>query len=241
MLSQAQEAFFRWSKVRDACGVLMPMYHGTGTTITEFDPKFTARGNDQYGSGFYFTSSRTLAESYSTSADKDEAGVEMEKIGGCDNPNVVEAYLNIVKPIVVDGAAYADLRHITVTSNQAFHILLRQPDLFQPPCGDEDSDPNPLGDYFEDFWAKKQFTQSEYRRFIRRLADVYFAGSNLKQLDFFFGVHGTEFRTAVRDVLGFDGVVVQFANGSWHAVAWFPNQIKAISNVEPTGANGIFQ
>jgi hypothetical protein len=41
----------------------------------------------------------------------------------------------------------------------------------------------------------------------------------------------TAFRTAIRDVLGYDGVVQDFGGGRKHYVAWFPHQIKsAIGN-----------
>lgn len=240
MLTQKQEAFFKKSKVRDGNGDLIPMFHGTGTVITEFDPAYTAQGDDQYGSGFYFTLSRTLAESYTATTVQDETGKDMEKLGGCDAPNVVEAYLNLVNPIIVDGARYANLGHVVVTADEAYRMLLHQPDLYLPQSGSEDFVVNPLGDYFDDYWTKEQFTEEEYRHFIRRLADQYYAGTNLRLLDIFLGSHGTEFRTAVREVLGYDGVMVKFDNGSWHAIAWFPNQIKAISNSEPTEANGIF-
>lgn len=41
-----------------------------------------------------------------------------------------------------------------------------------------------------------------------------------------FRDHPTEYRQAVRDVLGYDGVQVNFPSGEKHFIAWFPNQIK---------------
>ena len=94
-LSSEQKRYFQNSKVRDDKGNLLKVYHGTGTRITSFDPSFTGQGNDQYGSGFYFTTERKLAEEYTTLRSTGLNGQEREKLGGEDYPNVVEAYVNI--------------------------------------------------------------------------------------------------------------------------------------------------
>lgn len=239
MLSEQQKLYFKDSKLRDANGALVPMYHGTGTTITAFSPDFTAQGNDQYGSGFYFASDHSFAEAYTTATVMGDDGRSLPKLGGTDNPNVVEAYLNLTNPYVVDGARYANMGHIELDGETAYRILLQHPDLYLPQNGPDAEVENPLGDFYEDYWRKKRYSQEEYRHFIRRLAMDYFNPSTFKMLDIFFGRHGKEFRTAMRDVTGHDGVIIKFSNGTIHAVAWFPNQIKAITNLEPTEAEDI--
>ncbi|WP_191396142.1 hypothetical protein [Flavonifractor sp. An306] len=240
-MTEQQENYFWNSKVRDSTGVLMPMYHGTGAIITEFDPDFTGQGNDQYGSGFYFTSKYSQAKGYMTATTKGADGQDLPKLGGNSNPNVVGVYLNLTNPYVIDGAKNAHMGHIEVSSDDAYRILLNDPDLFLPVSSVDSDIVNPLGDYFEDFWNKSQYTDGEYRQFIRRLADKYFNPTSLLMLDTFFGRHAKEFRQAARDALGHDGVIVHFGNGTDHAIAWFPNQIKAITNTAPTEANNIFE
>lgn len=240
-MTEQQENYFWNSKVRDSTGVLMPMYHGTGAIITEFDPDFTGQGNDQYGSGFYFTSKYSQAKGYMTATTKGADGQDLPKLGGNSNPNVVGVYLNLTNPYVIDGAKNAHMGHIEVSADDAYRILLNDPDLFLPVSSVDSDIVNPLGDYFEDFWNKSQYTDGEYRQFIRRLADKYFNPTSLLMLDTFFGRHAKEFRQAARDALGHDGVIVHFGNGTDHAIAWFPNQIKAITNTAPTEANNIFE
>lgn len=239
MLSEQQKDYFKDSKVRDANGDMIPMYHGTGTTIVAFNPDYTAQGNDQYGSGFYFTSDRSFAEAYMTATVKGDDGRDLPKLGGTDHPNVVEAYLNLKNPYFVDGAQCANMGHIELDGETAYRILLQQPDLYLPQNGPDAEVENPLGDFFEDYWDKKQYTEEEYKQFIRRLAMEYYSPTTFKMLDIFFGRHGKEFHTAMRDVTGHDGVIIRFANGTMHAVAWFPNQVKAITNLKPTEANEI--
>lgn len=65
-MTEQQRQYFKDSKVRDASGELLPVYHGTDTTIRAFDFKLAGQGNDQYGSGFYFTNNYEHAQAYTT-------------------------------------------------------------------------------------------------------------------------------------------------------------------------------
>ena len=92
-LSEAQQAYFRDSAVRDEDGRLMVMYHGTRAEngdFTVFDyskaVKKGGRGLKALGKGNYFTSKQINGT---------------ERIGS----RVIEAYLNITNPFVYDGSA----------------------------------------------------------------------------------------------------------------------------------------
>ena len=60
-LSAAQQEFFKDSKVRDADGNLLVVYHGTYEDFTVFDITKTASAN-VFGKGHYFTSQKTDAQ-----------------------------------------------------------------------------------------------------------------------------------------------------------------------------------
>lgn len=228
--SDGQNAYFKDSKVRMEDGTLKPVYHGTGAIITAFDPSYTGQGNDQYGSGFYFSSNRDTAVGYTTSRLTGDDGQPLEKPGGEENPNVLEVFLNITNPILVDGKAHANLRHIQVGAEDSFRILKHHPGLYL----DMDSEEcNPLGDYFPEYWDNPPKTKAQFERYIRRLAFEYFDDANLLHLDVFFKDYPTEFRKALREVFGYDGVIVDFGT-SQHYIAWFPEQIKLVTNLEPT-------
>ena len=196
------------SQVVDGQGRPLIVYHGTGTSIEEFLPEFTGQGNDQYGSGFYFTTDRETAEGYTTRTLNDQS-----KPGGMENPNVIPAYLNIRNPLVVEARDTPNLYQIEVPASQAAKIIGKMPDIMDP-------ETSILGDFFDDYWES-----GPKRSMINRLAREYDWTLGTLATDIFRD-HPTEFRQAVSDVLGYDGVQVNFPSGEKHFIAWFPNQIK---------------
>lgn len=124
-LSDAQKEFFKDSKVVDENGNLKVMYHGTssgGHTI--FDPWGKGRYG-LFGTGIYFTDSKTVAESYT-------------KKGKGTNPQVYESYLNITNPMDMD--AQAD----PAQWKEAF------PDAYFPESGTNEDFYRAMEEYFED-------------------------------------------------------------------------------------------
>lgn len=196
------------SKVVDADGRPLVVYHGTGTAIEEFLPEFTGQGNDQYGSGFYFTTDKNTADGYTTRTLN-----EQDKPGGMDNPNVIPVYLNIRHPLVLDASKTSNLYSIDVSPTMASRIISRMPDIMDP-------ENSILGDYFDEYWER-----GPKNYMISQLAREYEWTLGTLETDIFRG-YPTEFRQAVKDVLGYDGVQINFSNGEKHFVAWFPNQIK---------------
>ena len=215
-------AFKEWfgnSKVVDENGNPLVVYHGSGTTFWEFKTEFTGLGNDQYGSGFYFTTDKETADIY-TEKQKDGK----EKIGGQDSPNVIQAYLSIQNPIVLDLTSgkikRENLSEIKVTQKQAYEIIKRAPDIM-------DEENSPLGDFFDEYW--KNGPSDSMIRKASRLTDAWDL-LNLEHNWFRSDDGATAFRQAVHEVLGYDGVEVIFKNGEKHFVAWFPNQIKSATD-----------
>lgn len=62
-LTDAQQEFFKDSKVRDADGNLLVCYHGTDAAFDAFDYEFISRDN-KLGYGFYFMAGKGLQYSY---------------------------------------------------------------------------------------------------------------------------------------------------------------------------------
>lgn len=79
-LSSGQVEFFKDSKIRNGDGVLLVCYHATSAEFNVFDKAKIGTGNGgmNFGKGFYFTPSRSIAEDY--------------------GENVGEFYLNIKNP-----------------------------------------------------------------------------------------------------------------------------------------------
>ena len=81
-LTDAQQDYFKDSKVRDAEGRLKVVYHGSGAVFTKFSADFMSQNGSSEGQGFYFTDYKPMAEGYS-------------KKGG----QLLEGYLDMKKPL----------------------------------------------------------------------------------------------------------------------------------------------
>ncbi len=231
MLSENQRIYFKDSKVRDNQGNLLKVYHGTGTKIEAFDPMYTGQGADQYGSGFYFTTERSFAEAYTTLRDHLPNGQERTKLGGEDNPNVIEAYINLKNPIIIeDGTAETDLSNILIPNKYVLEIVKKLPTLYH--SMDDEIEPNPLADYLEEFWEINPRTQEEFELLIKDMVDTYFQDTDLQKLDILFGKYASELRKAIYNTMSYDGVIINFKDNK-HIVAWFPEQIKDVHNLAP--------
>ena len=81
-LTEAQQEYFKDSKVRDKDGNLKPVYHGSAAVFTEFSADFMSRHGSSEGQGFYFTDYKPMAQGY-------------EKNGG----QLLVGYLDIKNPL----------------------------------------------------------------------------------------------------------------------------------------------
>ena len=82
ILTEAQQDYFKDSKVRDAEGRLKVVYHGSGAVFTKFSADFMSQNGSAEGQGFYFTDYKPMAEGY-------------YKKGG----QLLEGYLDMKKPL----------------------------------------------------------------------------------------------------------------------------------------------
>lgn len=85
--SQRDENFKKWfgkSILKHDDGTPMHFYHGTGADIHKYDYAHVGKGNDSYGSGFYFTNKPEVAGMYA---------------GDKESPNIQKVHLRLEKPI----------------------------------------------------------------------------------------------------------------------------------------------
>lgn len=187
-------------------------YHGSGNPITQFDYRFTGIGNDQIGSGFYFTDDMSEAVGYTTGTLNGEP-----KPGGTDNPTVHVVRLSLRNPL-----PHSMTRDLTIQEARA--IILHAPNL-------DDALMN-WGDVERDGRTKV----------LNKAAPFYAPGPGdepielLRQLhpignDFFDG-ETEAFNRAIEEVLGFDSVICAFEkSGHTHYVAFFPEQIEILERI----------
>lgn len=217
-IAQTEEglrAFWAWfgdSMVVDADGRPLVVYHGSGTTIDEFKYEFTGQGNDKSGSGFYFTTDKSQASGYT----ERRLGGE-PKLGGDDNPSIVEGYLSIKNPV--------DSNAIGSVSEKQIRKMLK----YAPKEAYEEG----LGN-----WGDPS-SQSKASILNEAVPNYAFDEENVVQglfglaNDFFGPKEGVKaFNNAMRDVLGYDGVISynQGAPETVHYIAFSPTQIKSVFN-----------
>ena len=88
-LSPAQSRFFKDSKVRDAKGNLLVVYHGSKATPTEFKKEYISKWN-MYGDGYYFTDNYERAKGYA-------------------QKSLLTTYLNITNPFYGQNSKHIEL------------------------------------------------------------------------------------------------------------------------------------
>jgi diguanylate cyclase (GGDEF)-like protein len=205
--------FWRWfgdSKVVDADGRPMVVYHGTSADFSAFDMNFmySGEGASQSGSGFYFTSEKDSASGY--------AGV------AGDNGRVMPVYLAINKPLPIDfsnGEVFG--ADIVFSKAQVKKIILAAPKIRSK----EDSPLLNFGDIeFEGFATV-----------LNQAINSYAGGNNIAALRNDFFQRPEDWLKALKSATGFDSAISVTREGEMHFVAWSPTQIKSA-----TGNSGEF-
>ncbi len=221
-LTLQQENYFSRSAIRDQDGRLLEVHHGSANDFDSFDPERLGRGNDSWGNGFYFTSNRGTADSYS------------------DGKGSRSFYINVTNPLRVDGREALSLTDVVLTPEQSRSIVLAHPDLqLQPDLDGELT--NPLSDYSEEYWSRDHHTPQQLQSMAEKVARDYFTDVGWVELESFYGrERGQSFLQAVSKATGYDGVEVDFGeeDGKF-VVAWFPEQIKLSSNGSPTESSSV--
>lgn len=204
-----------YSALLDAQGEPLVLYHGSGADFEAFDYAFTNQGDDELGSGFYFTTDRTEAFRYTQATRND-----LPKLGGSAVPTVHEVFLNTRRPLAATQAG-------GLTRIEADALIKASPVLMDALTDHGDVDFEGLQEVFDRAVAAYQGRGSV--PLLRRLFSV----AN----DFYPDARHVEaFNRQVREVLGWDAVMKEFpALGKRHVVAWFPDQICSASSLERAG------
>lgn len=171
-------------------------YHGSPCWIDAFETAYQGLGNDEAGSGFYFTNAYEDAEYYSR---KGGDGIPGEWI---DFPNIIAAYVNIRKPIDMGRDDYS------LSAKHAEAIMRRSPILEEAleNWGPED-DPRRMQRAVEAY----SFKDGNLVKHLWGLANDFFPDAD------------ADFLKALHEVTGYDGVVRK--GKSTVVVAFFPEQI----------------
>ena len=216
-LTKEQAEFFKDSKVRDEDGNLLVVYHGSPNEFTVFDEsKYGANTGSRgfYGSGFYFATSETVANSY----------------GG----NITKAYLNAKKLLDLDAN---DWTYLLGIEERPKEIKVKEVEIEEAKKGfltlhytteDEPNDWKAFNSVskmrIEDDKSGKSYVQRRLNPASTILPrDIY----NLAEI--------------AREK-GYDGIIGDATNvgdTGKEIVVFSPNQIKSVDNLKPTSDDDI--
>lgn len=210
VLSAEQQKYFADSKVTDNDGNLLVVYHGTNNDFYTFDSGRVGKDIDQFGSGYYFTTNKDHAGAYGN--------------------RTIEGYLNLKNPFIIEvgdnGGTIDQFYRQPVTQSQAEKILKMHPDIYST----EDS---PLGNYSERYWTEGA-TESVIKEVAAQMDEIGMFTDNTM-----FGYYPNELNAAIKKVLGYDGIQVNYGKYEKYYIAWEQNQIKDVTNTSPTTAADI--
>lgn len=210
VLSAEQQKYFADSKITDNDGNLLVVYHGTNNDFYTFDSGRVGKGIDQFGSGYYFTTNKDHAGAYGN--------------------RTIEGYLNLKNPFIIEvgdnGGTIDQFYRQPVTQSQAEKILKMHPDIYST----EDS---PLGNYSERYWTEGA-TESVIKEVAAQMNEIGMFTDNTM-----FGYYPNELNAAIKKVLGYDGIQVNYGKYEKYYIAWEQNQIKDVTNTSPTTAADI--
>lgn len=179
------------------------VYHGSGVRIVKFDFRFTEQGNDQLGSGFYFTTDEDEANYYAIATINN-----LPKLGGDSDPTIHKVSILLTNPLPATKVQ-------SLKSSQVRQIISSAPKLDE--C---------LGN-----WGDVEFEGRE--KLIRQAVSSYcdcdevLVKTLCKLSNDFYPGDVQAFNNVITKVLGYDGVVMSFEDKT-HYVAWFPEQITVL-------------
>ncbi len=145
----------------------------------------------------------------------------------------LDTYLKLEKPIrILRKGESGNLFDKRITKAQAYQVLKRHPLMY-------DAENSPLGDFYEEYW---EVGAKEWM--VKDLAGRFTSIGELDSSGLLFREYPNELHEALRDVCGFDGVLVHFETDAMiderndeYYITWFPEQSKS-SEIITTDDNG---
>lgn len=269
-LTETQIEYFKNSKVRDDNGNLLVVYHGTTADFNVFDRAFGNSEGD-FGRGFYFTTNEyDVEQNYANEEGPDllnkiqryAEGLEADNVPDDEalrlarekyitaEPRVIEAYLNITNPVVIDdGGTFFDYdegydfeteEYTDEPSGLLFDFVESLKENLIDYAWDGNVDVSFL---FEDAYDGGMYA--------KELVDKIKANEDF--FDYFDEDGSLVLNEAIRqsfEDIGFDGIIDKtvydkFKNmggidsGTIHFIAFNSNQAKYIENQNPTSSEDL--
>lgn len=213
ILTRQQQEYFKNSKVRDDKGNLKTVYHGTDKKFTVFNYDYLGKNGTANGKGFYLADDINVAKSYS------------------DGKNLIEAYVNIEKPLSIGDT--------TMSENDYIKFLKAVNDKTN-------------GILFADYGNGEKIPKGskQYNEIVNQFRDEYSYGGD--DVDLVLSILNSanisleDGYRLLRQTTGYDGIIVKSDyrdNGKTIPYTQYipltPEQIKNVDNTNPTNSTDI--
>jgi hypothetical protein len=183
-------------------------YHGTNADINAFDYSKTGKGQDQWGSGFYFTDRPSTANAYVNPLNVAEGG------------NVYPVYTKIENPLKYDPTSIAlqkDISQSPLTKKEIKDLITKSPNL-------DDA-----------LWNWGDWASEGKNKVINDAVNAYynpksFSLQTLNSInnDFYSGIPKA-FNENAKKAMGKDALKVGFESGETFDVMWNPSNIRSVN------------
>lgn len=216
-LTNEQIKFFENSKVRDNEGKLLEVYHGTNYNFNTFD-----RGNGEHGKGFYFTDDYNYAEQYTDARDYNN-----------NEGRIISSYINMTNPLSKDVDVNSESMNKLINGIEQRWELSREEILNNFKNNNEDWSV----DLSSKIAEKMGYGINDVSNTLGwKLEDPYDIGIN--DYNAYLGAYAWD--NGLNDLVresGFDGIIAPVYNApteGYEYIAFNPNQIKEVTNQNPT-------
>ena len=197
----------------------MIAYHGSNAIFDKFDSEYfnTGTGNEQYGAGFYFTSSEEQAKSYGSA--------------------IYKVNLELKNPYILDSTQRID--DIKLSYEEVLELIKQHPNAWI--TSDEPYDEyyfNPVMDYVDSYWewCRNDIDNPDLNRnlldCIVKTAEMIYDNESptlMSMASFYDMTHIKEqrFLEIFSNITGHDGLIINNEkDGSSIYVAWNSDQIE---------------
>ena len=214
ILTNAQQEYFKHSKIRDAEGNLLVVRHGTDAEFNIFDFSKSGKNGKAEGYGFYFSDDKKITSKY----------------GGIQK----ELYLNITKPL------YNNKRTITKTELVKLTNALIDFDIETYKSEELTWQDSFISNYVMTYDMSRQ---SAVREFVNQIWDYNTNDQDIvfeiAQSDgrMYNNSLMRDFYNVLTESIGYDGIIAEWNHGDGNSnvyVAFESNQSKNTTNTNPT-------
>lgn len=185
-------------------------YHGTKSKFESFSPEYLGKGIDQYGSGYYFATSKNVADGYAS-----------------PSGYVITAIININKPIIIDGETNKGPKDLTIS--QIHKLILSANNLENYINANYDTDYESRSVILSQIFENYKPTGELIRTLNIIAKDIY--GYDTSDIQ--------NFNNNLKHITGYDGIIVKHPIGDI-IIALFLDQISIINIEEYHSINESF-